>query len=226
VETVSERHLDAYNQLAVTTLLDGSPEGAVGALLAVLRDNVNIALTPAALWSALAPTYAPAVWGNPGLLAPRLRSAGALYRRSRTRTCRTARYCLRREVSRRSRSTEGSSAPALDQERLHGLHRRLTGSAPPTPARGRDRLTTLAQASLTSQNARSLGPASHPASRPRRAPLAGRSRTGLAPAGRPELLAPTSCGPPFLMAPEPSRRITRKQQRRANGCGRAAGRPT
>ena len=41
---------------------------------------------------------------------------------------------------------------------FHGLRRRVTGSAPSTPARRRDRLTTLAQASLTLQTARSLPP--------------------------------------------------------------------
>ena len=41
---------------------------------------------------------------------------------------------------------------------FHVLRRRLTGSAPSTPAHGRDRLTTLAQASLTLQTARSLPP--------------------------------------------------------------------
>jgi len=62
------------------------------------------------------------------------------------------------------------------------------------------RLTTLTQASLTLQTARSLRPASHPTSRSRTgASLPGTQaspRTGLAPAGHRELIAPTSCGPP------------------------------
>ena len=93
------------------------------------------------------------------------------------------------------------SARSRIPDAFHGLRRRLTGSAPSTPARRRDRLTTLAQASLTLQTARSLRPASHPASRPRTGPSLPRTqaspRTGLAPAGHPEPVAPTSCGPPF-----------------------------
>ncbi len=54
-------------------------------------------------------------------------------------------------------------------------------------------LTTLAQASLALRTGRSLGPASHPASQPRTgAPLPrtrASPRTGLTPAGRPELIA-------------------------------------
>ena len=76
-----------------------------------------------------------------------------------------------------------------------------TGSAPSFPARRRDRLTTLTQASLTLQTARSLRPASHPTSRPRTgASLPGTQaspRTGLTPAGHRELIAPTSCGSSF-----------------------------
>jgi hypothetical protein len=62
-------------------------------------------------------------------------------------------------------------------------------------------LTTLTQASLTLHTARSLRPASHPTSRSRTgASLPGTQaspRTGLAPAGHRELVAPRSCGPPF-----------------------------
>jgi hypothetical protein len=54
-------------------------------------------------------------------------------------------------------------------------------------------LTTLAQASLALQTGRSLGPASHPASRPRTGASLPRTRasprTGLTPAGRPEPVA-------------------------------------
>src|ERR687886_136962 len=71
----------------------------------------------------------------------------------------------------------------------------------PPPTRRRDRMTTLAQASLTLQTARSPPPRFAPASRPRTgASLPGTQaspRTGLTPAGRPELVAPTSCGCPF-----------------------------
>jgi hypothetical protein len=78
------------------------------------------------------------------------------------------------------------------------------------PTSRRARVTTLIRASLASQTARMSRPASHPASRPRTgASLPGTQaspRTGLTPAGRPELVAPTSCGPPFLIAPEQSRR--------------------
>jgi hypothetical protein len=93
------------------------------------------------------------------------------------------------------------SARSWTKSAFHGLRRARTGSAPSTPARRRDRLTTLAQASLTLQTARLPRPASHPASRPRTgASLPGTQaspRTGLTPAGRPELVAPTSCGSPF-----------------------------
>ena len=62
-------------------------------------------------------------------------------------------------------------------------------------------MTTLTQASLTLQTARSLRPASHPTSRSRTgASLPGTQaspRTGLTPAGHRELIAPTSYGPPF-----------------------------
>ena len=74
-----------------------------------------------------------------------------------------------------------------------------------TPPAGRDPLTTLAQASLTLQTARSLHPASHPTSQSRTGALLpgtqASPRTGLAPAGHRELVAPTSCGPPFLTTP-------------------------
>ena len=50
------------------------------------------------------------------------------------------------------------SARSWTKSAFHGLRRHLTGSAPSLPARGRDRLTTLAQASLTLQTARSLPP--------------------------------------------------------------------
>jgi len=81
-----------------------------------------------------------------------------------------------------------------------------------TPPAGRDPLTTLAQASLTLQTARSLHPASHPTSQSRTGALLpgtqASPRTGLAPAGHRELVAPTSCGPPFLTTPEQSRRTS------------------
>ena len=76
---------------------------------------------------------------------------------------------------------------------FHGLRRRLNGSAPPLPRSQTGRLTTLAQASLTLQTARSHPPRFTPASRPRTgASLPGTQtspRTGLTPAGRPELVA-------------------------------------
>ena len=50
------------------------------------------------------------------------------------------------------------SARSWTKSAFHGLRRRLTGSAPSTPARRWDRLTTLAQASLTLQTVRSLPP--------------------------------------------------------------------
>ena len=91
--------------------------------------------------------------------------------------------------------------PLLEQERFPWpspcMNRLGTLSSPPKAGR----LTTLTQASLTLQTARSLRPASHPASRPRTgASLPGTQaspRTGLTPAGHRELIAPTSCGPPF-----------------------------
>src|SRR5215213_805641 len=100
---------------------------------------------------------------------------------------------------------------------FHGLRRARTGSAPSLPRRSADRLTTLTQASLTLQTARWLRPASHPASRPRTgASLPGTQaspRTGLTPAGRPELVAPLRhVVLHFLMAPEQSRRTTRRQK--------------
>jgi hypothetical protein len=100
---------------------------------------------------------------------------------------------------------------------FHGLHRRLTGSAPSLPRSHAGRLTTLAQASLTLQTARSLRPASHPASRP---------RTGASPPGTQASPGPDSHRQAalnlsplrhmvllFLMAPEQSRRTRRKRER-------------
>src|ERR1019366_3262290 len=88
------------------------------------------------------------------------------------------------------------SARSWNQNAFRGLRRYVTGSAPSCPARRRVYLTTLAQASLTLQTARSLRPASHPASRPPPgASLPGTQaspRTGLTPAGHRELVAPTS----------------------------------
>jgi hypothetical protein len=46
------------------------------------------------------------------------------------------------------------SARSRIPDAFHGLRRRVTGSAPPWPAQGRVRLTTLAQASLALQTAR------------------------------------------------------------------------
>ncbi len=93
------------------------------------------------------------------------------------------------------------SARSWTKSAFHGLRRERRGSAPALDRLAADRLTTLARASLALQTARSLPPRSHPASRPRTgASLPGTQaspRTGLAPAGRPELVAPTSCGPPF-----------------------------
>ena len=105
------------------------------------------------------------------------------------------------------------SARSWNQSAFRGLRRYVTGSAPSPPARRRVYLTTLAQASLTLQTARSLRPASHPASRPRTgASLPGTQaspRTGLTPAGRPELVAPLRhVDHPFFTAPEQSRRTT------------------
>jgi hypothetical protein len=92
--------------------------------------------------------------------------------------------------------------PLLEPERLpwpSPCHQRL--GTPLTPPAGRIRLTTLTQASLTLQTARSLRPASHPTSRSRTGaslPATQASpRTGLTPAGHRELVVPTSCGPPF-----------------------------
>ena len=99
-----------------------------------------------------------------------------------------------------------------------------TLSSPPQAGR----LTTPAQASLTMQTARSLRPASHPASRPRtRTSLPGTQaspRTGLAPAGRPEPVAPTSCGPPFPhgAGAVPAHSSNPAASGRANGCARTA----
>ena len=93
------------------------------------------------------------------------------------------------------------SARSWNKNAFHGLRRRPNGSAPSWPPEDGFCLTTLAQASLTLQTARSLRPASHPTSRSRTgAPLPGTQaspRTGLTPAGHRELVAPTSYGPPF-----------------------------
>jgi hypothetical protein len=93
------------------------------------------------------------------------------------------------------------SARSWNKNAFHGLRRRVTGSAPSWPPAGGFCLTTLTQASLTLQTARSLRPASHPTSRSRTgASLPGTQaspRTGLTPAGHRELVAPTSYGPPF-----------------------------
>jgi hypothetical protein len=87
----------------------------------------------------------------------------------------------------------GSSAPAP------GSQAPSVAFAVHTPARhplfppNGGSLTTLAQASLALQTGRLLGPASHPASRPRTGASLPRTRasprTGLSPAGRPELVA-------------------------------------
>ena len=97
---------------------------------------------------------------------------------------------------------EGSSAPAPGTRALSMAFAVLEPARHPLfPARRRARLTTLTQASLTLQTARSLRPASHPTSRSRTgASLPGTQaspRTGLTPAGHRELIAPTSCDPPF-----------------------------
>ncbi len=93
------------------------------------------------------------------------------------------------------------SARSWNKNAFRGLRRRPNGSAPSWPPEDGFCLTTLTQASLTLQTARSLRPASHPTSRSRTgASLPGTQaspRTGLAPAGHRELVAPTSCGPPF-----------------------------
>jgi hypothetical protein len=105
------------------------------------------------------------------------------------------------------------SARSWNQSAFRGLRRYVSGSAPSPPAHRQVYLTTLAQASLTLQTARSLRPASHPASRPRTgASLPGTQaspRTGLTPAGRTELVAPLRhVDHPFFTAPEQSRRTT------------------
>jgi hypothetical protein len=102
---------------------------------------------------------------------------------------------------------------------FHGLRRRRTGSAPPLPRPQAGSLTTLAQASLALQTGRLLRPASHPASRPRTgASLPGTRaspRTGLTPAGRPELVARLRhVGLLSFTAPEQSGRTRRRQHRR------------
>ena len=93
------------------------------------------------------------------------------------------------------------SARSWNKDAFHGLRRVASDSAPSCPHQSRVRMTTLTQASLTLQTARSLRPASHPTSRSRTgASLPGTQaspRTGLAPAGHRELVAPTSWGPPF-----------------------------
>jgi hypothetical protein len=93
------------------------------------------------------------------------------------------------------------SARSWNKNAFRGLRRDRTGSAPSLSRHRRDRLTTLPQASLTLQTARSLRPASHPTSRSRTgASLPGTQaspRTGLTPAGHRELIAPSSCGSPF-----------------------------
>jgi hypothetical protein len=92
------------------------------------------------------------------------------------------------------------SARSWTKSAFRGLRRERTGSAPSISRVNAGRLTTLTQASLALQTARSLRPASHPASRPRtEASLPGTQTspwTGLTPAGHRELVAPTSFGPP------------------------------
>ena len=81
-------------------------------------------------------------------------------------------------------------ARSWNKNAFHGLRRHPTGSAPSWPPEDGFCLTTLAQASLTLQTARSLPPASHPTSRSRTgASLPGTQaspRTGLTPAGHRE----------------------------------------
>ena len=109
----------------------------------------------------------------------------------------------RRPFARSTPNTpEGSSAPAPGTRALSMAFAVYAPARHPLfSARRRALLTTLTQASLTLQTARSLRPASHPTSRSRTgASLPGTQaspRTGLAPAGHRELIAPTSCGPPF-----------------------------
>jgi hypothetical protein len=108
----------------------------------------------------------------------------------------------RRPFARSTPNTpEGPSAPAPGTRAPSMAFAVHTPARHPLfPAHRRDRLTTLTQASLTLQTARSLRPASHPTSRSRTgASLPGTQaspRTGLTPAGHRELIAPTSCGPP------------------------------
>jgi len=73
---------------------------------------------------------------------------------------------------------------------------------PLSPASRRALVTTLVvRASLALQTARSIPPRFAPGSQPRTgASVPGTKaspRTGITPAGHPELIAPTSCGPPF-----------------------------
>src|SRR5206468_9960904 len=90
---------------------------------------------------------------------------------------------------------EGSSAPAPGTRTLSvAFAVRETARHPLSPRPQAGSLTTLAQASLTLQTARSLPPRSAPGlSTTHGASLPGTQaspRTGLTPAGRPELVAP------------------------------------
>jgi hypothetical protein len=120
---------------------------------------------------------------------------------------------------------EGSRRPLPDPRRLPwpspSTNRLGTPSSRPKAAA----LTTLAQASLALQTGRSLRPASHPASRPRtEASLPGTRaspRTGLTPAGRPELVARLRHdGLLSLMAPESSGRTRRNPALSTRATGR------
>ena len=109
----------------------------------------------------------------------------------------------RRPFARSTPNTpEGSSAPAPGPRAPSMAFAVLAPARHPLfPRPKAGSLTTLTQASLTLQTARSLRPASHPTSRSRTgASLPGTQaspRTGLTPAGHRELVAPTSYGPPF-----------------------------
>jgi hypothetical protein len=87
----------------------------------------------------------------------------------------------------------GSSAPAPGSQAPSMAFAVHTPARHPLFPPNGGSLTTLAQASLALRTGRSLRPASHPASRPRTGASLPRTRasprTGLTPAGRPELVA-------------------------------------
>jgi hypothetical protein len=86
VETIGEEPLKALVGLEAELLLDGNPDGAVAALVDVLRENTNRFLTASDIWRELEPHgYRPNRWSQPRLAAA-VAGANEEYRSSRVTT--------------------------------------------------------------------------------------------------------------------------------------------